>query len=120
MLRPIVLLSLAFSASSGQTPVPQSPSGTPRPVNGAAKAFVTKEISFTEFEFQQTSLLHAGPGLFRLAGEPSQMLATDRPMTYKVAVGGAFEGRIDNLAGEGTLYQSFVADGTQPCPPPRY
>ena len=72
MLRPIVLLSLAFSASLGQTPVPQSPSGTPRPVTGAAKTPVTKAISFTEFEFQQTSLLHAGPGLFRLAGEPSR------------------------------------------------
>ena len=40
------------------------------------------------------------------------MLAREGPRTYRVAIGGqSFEGRIEKLPGEGTLYRSFVAEG---------
>jgi hypothetical protein len=45
-----------------------------------------------------------------------RMLARDAPTTYRVFIGRtAFEGRIDNLYGEGTFYRSFVAEGLSEC-----
>jgi hypothetical protein len=48
-------------------------------------------------------------------------LARQEPTTYTVSIGGrAFEGRIDGFSGEGTWYQSFIAEGLAECeyPPP--
>jgi hypothetical protein len=57
---------------------------------------------------------------FERASDPGKafasMLAREGPRTYRVRIGGAtFEGRIENVAGEGTLYRSFVAEGAQEC-----
>jgi len=47
----------------------------------------------------------------------ASLLSREGPSMYRVSIGGeAFEGRIENFAGEGTLYRSFVAEGTQDCP----
>jgi hypothetical protein len=60
---------------------------------------------------------------FQTASDPGKafasMLAREGPRTYRVYIGGeAFEGRIENLPGEGTLYRSFVAEGAQDCAQP--
>ena len=57
---------------------------------------------------------------FRITRDPEKafasMLARDGPSTYKVSLGGAaFEGRIEQFPGEGTLYRNLVADGAQDC-----
>ncbi|HEY0875805.1 MAG TPA: hypothetical protein VGD94_20175 [Vicinamibacterales bacterium] len=49
-----------------------------------------------------------------------QMIANRGPSTYRVYIGrNAFEGRIDGFAGEGSLYQNWVDEGTLPCPEPQ-
>jgi hypothetical protein len=49
----------------------------------------------------------------------ARMLAGEGPKTYRVYIGGeTFEGRIENLSGEGTLYRSFVAEGAPDCAQP--
>jgi hypothetical protein len=49
-----------------------------------------------------------------------QMIANREPSTYRVYIGrNAFEGRVDSFAGEGTLYQHWVDEGTLPCPEPQ-
>jgi hypothetical protein len=58
---------------------------------------------------------------FRTARDPEKwfasVLSREQPGTYRVTIGNnMFEGRIENAAGEGTLYRSFVAEGTQDCP----
>jgi hypothetical protein len=46
----------------------------------------------------------------------ASLLAREGPSTYRVSIGrNVFQGRIENFAGEGTLYRSFVAEGTQDC-----
>jgi hypothetical protein len=46
----------------------------------------------------------------------AKRLAREGPRTYRVYIrDGAFEGRIDTLPGEGTLYRNFVAEGTPSC-----
>jgi hypothetical protein len=57
----------------------------------------------------------------RTARDPEKwfasLLSREGPSTYRVSIGrNAFEGRIENFAGEGTLYRSFVAEGTPDCP----
>jgi hypothetical protein len=50
----------------------------------------------------------------------AQMVANRGPATYRVYIGrNTFEGRIDSYAGEGTLYQNWLDEGTLPCPGPR-
>jgi hypothetical protein len=45
-----------------------------------------------------------------------QMISNRGTSTYRVYIGrNAFEGRIDGFAGEGTLYQHWVDEGTLPC-----
>jgi hypothetical protein len=49
----------------------------------------------------------------------TQMIADRGPSRYRVYIGrSAFEGRIDDYAGEGTLYQHWIDEGTLPCPGP--
>jgi hypothetical protein len=57
---------------------------------------------------------------FRTARDPEKafvsLLAREGPGIYRVSIGGkTFEGRIENFVGEGTLYRSLVAEGTQDC-----
>jgi hypothetical protein len=53
-------------------------------------------------------------------GRYLQMVANRGPSTYRVYIGrNAFEGRVDRFAGEGTLYQNWVDEGTLPCPEPK-
>ena len=48
-----------------------------------------------------------------------QMLSNRGPSTYRVYIGrNAFEGRVDGYAGEGTLYQHWLDEGTLPCRKP--
>jgi hypothetical protein len=48
----------------------------------------------------------------------ARRLARDGPTTYRIYIGGeTFEGGIENFYGEGTFYRSFVAEGTEDCPP---
>jgi hypothetical protein len=59
---------------------------------------------------------------FQTAPDPAKafnrLLARERPATYRVRIGGeAFDGRIENFAGEGTIYRSFVAEGAPDCAP---
>ena len=61
---------------------------------------------------------------FQTARDPEKafasLLAGDGPGTYGISIGGkAFEGRIEKVVGEGTLYRSFVAEGTKDCAPTR-
>jgi hypothetical protein len=62
-------------------------------------------------------LVHEGPQYNSAAHQAfTRMLARDAPTTYRVFIGlTAFEGRIDNFYGEGTLYRSFVAEGLSEC-----
>jgi hypothetical protein len=58
---------------------------------------------------------------FRTARDPEKwfasLLSREQPGVYRVTIGNnVFEGRIEKFAGEGTLYRSFVAEGTQDCP----
>jgi hypothetical protein len=49
-----------------------------------------------------------------------EMISNRGPSTYRVYIGGnAFEGRVDGYAGEGTLYQHWLDEGTLPCPEPQ-
>jgi hypothetical protein len=57
---------------------------------------------------------------FRYERDPAQafsrMLAREGPTTYRVDIGAdAFEGRVENFYGEGTLYRNLFADGTPDC-----
>jgi hypothetical protein len=46
----------------------------------------------------------------------ANLLSREGPSTYRVSIGDRlFEGRIENFAGEGTLYRNLVAEGTQDC-----
>ena len=62
-----VCLSMAFLAQ-GQAPldIPEQP----RPLRNVGAPRTVQEISFSTFDIQDTAMLHAGPGLFDIDGEP--------------------------------------------------
>jgi hypothetical protein len=65
-----------------------------------------------------------GPCRIEAARDPCREVPTrlgdaEATNSYQVSIGGnAFEGRIENLPGEGTLYRSFMAEGTRDCAQP--
>jgi hypothetical protein len=47
----------------------------------------------------------------------TRMLAKEALTAYKLSIGiDAFEGEIENVSGEGTLYRNLIADGLPDCP----
>ncbi len=68
--RSLAVLLLALPVWVVQTAVPPSVPSGPQPVKDVTEPPKASEISLGSFEFQQPAFLHAGPGLFRIEGEP--------------------------------------------------